>query len=100
MPNKVFNVAVFFVVFRECLEAVVIVSILLSFLKQAIGSKDIKLYRKLRKHVWIGVALGFFICLVIGAGFIGAYYSLQKDIFGSLQEFTILITPCGIVFTS
>lgn len=86
MPNKVFNVAVFFVVFRECLEAVVIVSILLSFLKQAIGSKDIKLYRKLRKHVWIGVALGFFICLVIGAGFIGAYYSLQKDIFGSTED--------------
>lgn len=86
MPNKVFNVAVFFVVFRECLEAVIIVSVLLSFLKQAIGVKDIRLYKRLRRQVWIGVVLGFFVCFAIGAGFIGAYYSLQKDIFGSAED--------------
>ena len=80
MPNKVFNVAVFFVVFRECLEAVIVISVLLSFLKQAIGEHDRALYRKLRIQVWVGVLLGFIICLAIGAGFIGAYYSLQKDI--------------------
>lgn len=47
MANKVFNVAVFFVVFRECLEAVIIVSVLLSFLKQSIGTQDMKTYKKL-----------------------------------------------------
>ncbi|KAL3241338.1 high-affinity iron permease FTR1 [Nakaseomyces bracarensis] len=105
MPNKVFNVAVFFVVFRESLEAVIVISILLSFLKQAIGDKDVQLYKRLRKHVWIGCFLGFFICLAIGAGFIGAYYSLEKDIFGSAEDLwegifcmiaTVMISMMGI----
>ncbi|KAG0659109.1 high-affinity iron permease [Maudiozyma exigua] len=105
MANKVFNVAVFFVVFRECLEAVVIISVLLSFLNQSIGTKDIVLFKKLRKQVWIGVAVGFVICLAIGCGFIGAYYSLQKDIFGSAEDLwegifcmiaTVMITMMGI----
>lgn len=81
------------------------ISILLSFLKQSIGDKDIKLYKRLRRHVWIGCFLGFFICLAIGAGFIGAYYSLQKDIFGSAEDLwegifcmiaTIMISMMGI----
>lgn len=104
-PNKVFNVAVFFVVFRECLEAVIIVSVLLSFLRQAIGEKDWNLYKRLRKQVWFGVGLGFIICLAIGGGFIGAYYSLQNDIFGSAEDLwegifcmiaTVMISMMGI----
>ncbi|CAR25330.1 high-affinity iron permease FTR1 [Lachancea thermotolerans CBS 6340] len=103
--DKVFNVSVFFVVFRECLEAVVIVSVLLSFLKQSIGTQDMNVYKKLRKQVWIGVASGLFICLAIGGGFIGAYYSLQNDIFGSAEDLwegifcmiaTIMISVMGI----
>lgn len=105
MANKVFNVAVFFVVFRECLEAVIIISVLLSFLDQSIGTTDIVLFKKLRKQVWIGVVLGFIICLAIGCGFIGAYYSLQKDIFGTAEDLwegifcmiaTVMITMMGI----
>lgn len=105
MANKVFNVAVFFVVFRECLEAVIILSVLLSFLNQAIGSKDPALHKRLVRQVWFGSALGFFICLVLGCGFIGAYYSLQKDIFGSAEDLwegifcmiaTCMITMMGI----
>lgn len=105
MANKVFNVAVFFVVFRESLEAVIIISVLLSFLDQVIGTKNIEIYKKLKKQVWVGVGLGFFICLIIGCAFIGAYYSLQKDIFGSAEDLwegifcliaTIMITMMGI----
>ena len=105
MANKVFNVAVFFVVFRECLEAVIIVSVLLSFLDQAIGNKHPILHKKLKKQVWIGVAVGFVICLAIGAGFIGAYYSLQDDIFGNAEDLwegifcmiaTVMISMMGI----
>lgn len=105
MANKVFNVSVFFVVFRECLEAVIVISVLLSFLKQSIGVNDMTLYRKLRLQVWIGVALGFIICLAIGGGFIGAYYSLQNDIFGSAEDLwegifcmiaTVMISIMGI----
>ncbi len=103
--NKVFNVAVFFVVFRECLEAVIVISVLLSFLKQSIGTNDLALYKKLRKQVWIGSFLGVFICLVIGGGFIGAYYSLQNDIFGKSEDIwegvfcliaTVMISFMGI----
>lgn len=105
MANKVFNVAVFFVVFRETLEAVVIVSVLLSFLKQSISSQDLGLYKKLRTQVWVGVALGLFICLAIGGGFIGAYYSLNNDVFGSAEDLwegifcmiaTVMISIMGI----
>jgi len=103
--KKVFNVAVFFVVLRECLEAVVVISVLLSFLKQAIGENDVKLYKKLRKQVWIGAFTGVFICLCIGGGFIGAYYGLQNDIFGGAEDLwegifciiaTIMISFMGI----
>ncbi|SCU81928.1 LAFA_0C08020g1_1 [Lachancea sp. 'fantastica'] len=103
--SKVFNVSVFFVVFRECLEAVVIVSVLLSFLKQSVGAQDIKVYKRLRRQVWFGVALGLFLCLAIGGGFIGAYYSLQNDIFGSAEDLwegifcmiaTVMISIMGI----
>lgn len=103
--DKVFNVAVFFVVFRECLEAAVIVSVLLSFLKQSIGANDVATYKKLRLHVWVGVALGLIICLAIGGGFIGAYYVYKNDIFGSAEDLwegifcmiaTIMISVMGI----
>ncbi|CEP63965.1 high-affinity iron permease FTR1 LALA0_S09e06524g [Lachancea lanzarotensis] len=103
--SKIFNVSVFFVVFRECLEAVVIVSVLLSFLKQSVGAQDIKVYKRLRRQVWLGVALGLFLCLAIGGGFIGAYYSLQNDIFGSAEDLwegifcmiaTVMISIMGI----
>lgn len=53
MANNVFAVPVFLVVFRESLEAVIIVSILLAFLKQTLGGPDgdVKAYKKLRKQV-------------------------------------------------
>ena len=105
MGNKVFNVAVFFVVFRECLEAVIIISVLLSFLNQAIGPKDPKLHRKLKIQVWTGVATGFIICLAIGSGFVFAYYRYQNDIFGNAEDLwegvfcmvaTLMISLMGI----
>lgn len=52
MPN-VFAVPVFLVVFRETLEAAIIVSILLAFLKQSLGGPDSdrKVYKYLVKQV-------------------------------------------------
>ncbi|KAL6939577.1 high-affinity iron permease [Hanseniaspora osmophila] len=104
MANKVFNVAVFFVVFREALEAIIVISVLLSFIKQAIGA-DIVLYKKLRLQIWLGSLAGFIICLIIGGAFIGAYYGLQKDVFGSTEDIwegifcmiaTIMISIMGV----
>lgn len=81
MTVNVFSVPVFFVVFRETLETVVIVSVLLAFLKQTLDGPNANrnVYRKLVKQVWLGTALGLLICLIVGAGIIGAFYSLGKD---------------------
>jgi len=53
MTVNVFSVPVFFVVFRETLETVVIVSVLLAFLKQTLDgpSADRVVYKKLVKQV-------------------------------------------------
>lgn len=74
--NKVFNVQIFFVVFRESLEAVIVVSVLLAFLKQGLGnsSDDPTVYRKLRRQVYLGALAGIVLCLIIGGAFIGAFY--------------------------
>lgn len=107
MANNVFNVQIFFIVFRETLEAVVVVSVLLAFIKQGLGgaSEDPVIYKKLRKQIWLGAILGVFICLVIGAGFIGAFYSLGNDIWSASEDIwegvfciiaTVIISMMGI----
>lgn len=53
MTVQVFSVPVFFVVFRETLETVIIVSVLLAFLKQTLDgpNADKRVYRKLVRQV-------------------------------------------------
>lgn len=53
MAKDVFSVPVFLVVFRETLETVIIVSVLLAFLKQTLDgpNADRKVYKKLRAQV-------------------------------------------------
>ncbi|AGO10192.1 AaceriAEL294Cp [[Ashbya] aceris (nom. inval.)] len=105
MSEKVFNVAVFFVVFRECLEAAVIVSVLLSFVNQSLGNNSPALRKKLWWQVWLGVALGFLVCLIIGGAMIGVYYRYNSDIYGKSEDLweaifcfiaTIMISVMGL----
>ncbi|EER33264.1 plasma membrane iron permease [Candida tropicalis MYA-3404] len=100
----VFNVQVFFIVFRESLEAIIVISVLLAFIRQSLSS-DAAMKKRLYKQVWIGSALGLFICLVLGGAFIGAFYGLGRDVWGSSEDLwegifcliaTILITAMGI----
>jgi len=81
MTVNVFSVPVFFVVFREGIETVIIVSVLLAFLKQTLDgpNADKAVYKKLVKQVWMGVGFGLLICLIIGAGMIAAFYTIGKD---------------------
>jgi FTR1 family protein len=101
----VFNVQVFFIVFREALEAVIVISVLLAFVNQSIGETNKVLAKKLTFQIWFGAIVGIFICLAIGGGFIGAYYSLGKDIWGGAEDLwegifciiaTVLISAMGI----
>lgn len=81
MAPQVFAVPVFLVVFRETLETAIIVSVLLAFLKQTLDGpgRDPKVYKALRRQVWLGTLLGFLICLVIAGAIIGVFYSVGHD---------------------
>lgn len=104
---NVFNVQIFFVVFRESLEAVIVVSVLLAFLKQGLGgaTEDPVIYKRLKRQVWLGSILGVVLCLIIGCAFIGAFYSLGKDIWSKSEDLwegvfciiaTVLISLMGL----
>ncbi|KAF7520063.1 hypothetical protein G7054_g12890 [Neopestalotiopsis clavispora] len=87
MGVDVFAIPVFFICFRESLESSIIVSVLLSFLKQSLAAEgDQSTYKRLVKQVWLGVAAGLFICLCVGAGMIGAFYALDKDLFANTED--------------
>ncbi|KAH6974254.1 putative iron transferase [Ilyonectria robusta] len=81
MAVNVFAVPVFLVVFRESLEAVIIVSVLLAFLKQTLDGPngDIKMYKRLRRQIWLGTGIGFFICMIISAALIGVFYTVGTN---------------------
>lgn len=85
---NVFSVEIFFIAFRETLEASIIISVLLAFLKQGLGrpDQDQKLYKRLVWQVWIGAIIGVFICLCIGGAFIGVFYSLGKDLWSKSED--------------
>ncbi len=104
---NVFAPQIFFIVFRETLEAVIVVSVLLAFLKQGLGkaTDDPVIYKRLRKQVWWGAILGVVLCLILGGAFIGTFYSLGNDIWSKSEDLwegifsliaTIIITIMGI----
>ncbi|KAF7541231.1 hypothetical protein G7Z17_g11996 [Cylindrodendrum hubeiense] len=88
MAVDVFAVPVFLVVFRETIETVIIVSVLLAFLKQTLDGPngDVKTYKRLRRQIWLGVGVGFFICMIAAAALIGVFYTVGTDHWG-LKEF-------------
>jgi high-affinity iron transporter len=73
------------IIFRETTEAAIIVSVLLSFVRQVIVD-DAALLRRLKWHIWIGVLIGLVISLIIGGTFIALWKSLAKNVFQSSEE--------------
>ncbi|GFF40527.1 plasma membrane iron permease [Aspergillus lentulus] len=87
MTKDVFAVPIFFICFRECVETSIIVSVLLSFIKQTLGREQDAITRKrLIRQVWWGVAIGLFISVCVGAGMIGAFYGYGKDHFAGTED--------------
>lgn len=70
--GSIFSAPIFFIMFRETTEAAIIVSVLLSFIKQVVVD-DAVLHRRLKWHVWIGVLIGLAISLIIGGAFIAVW---------------------------
>ncbi|KAK4964487.1 high-affinity iron permease [Elasticomyces elasticus] len=84
---NVFAVPVFFICFRECLETSIIVSVLLSFLKQTLGpERDRATYKRLVKQVWWGVGSGVAICCCVGGGMLGAFYGFGQNHFAGTED--------------
>ncbi|KAI7900828.1 iron permease FTR1 family-domain-containing protein [Cokeromyces recurvatus] len=104
MSQDLFNVPIFFIVFRETFEAAIIVSVLLSFVKKVFDPNTL-LYKRLRNQIWIGAALGLFLCLCIGAAFIAVWYTVLTDLWGNSEDIwegvfsliaTIMISIMGL----
>ncbi|KAL4886525.1 iron permease FTR1/Fip1/EfeU [Aspergillus karnatakaensis] len=88
MGNKYFAVTVFFIIFRECLETFVVVSVLLAFLKQSLSPEaggDKTIYKSLQKQVWLGCLLGLLICIAIGGAMVAVFYTLGIDTYSRTE---------------
>lgn len=104
MSQDLFYVPIFFIIFREVTEAAIIVSVLLSFLSRIFDPSTL-VYKRLRKQVWWGTAIGLAICLCIGGAFIAVFYTLLNNLWGETEYIwealfcilaTILITMMGL----
>lgn len=104
MSQDLFDVPIFFIIFRETCEAAIIVSVLLSFLKKVFDTDSI-IYKRLRKQVWLGAGLGLLICVCIGAAFIAVWYTVLSNLWGDSEYIwegvfslvaTIMITAMGL----
>ncbi|RUP48937.1 iron permease FTR1 family-domain-containing protein [Jimgerdemannia flammicorona] len=84
MSVNVFSVPIFFVLFRETLEAAVIVSVLLAFLYQ-VFSDNPDMQRKLRLQVWLGTIFGLLISIAIGAAFIAIWYTVANNLWKTTE---------------
>ncbi|KAI0702859.1 Ftr1 protein [Cytidiella melzeri] len=114
MGKSVFSVPIFFIVFRETLEAAIIVSVLLGLVEQ-IASEDNfsekreagsdqnsreltqesdaesaarkkRFIRRMRIQIFAGSSLGFFIALAIGAAFIAVWFTKASNLWANAEE--------------
>jgi len=116
MAKNLFSIPIFFIVFRETLEAAIIVSVLLGLAEQIVsrdpdfiesaeepqtsGEEDAatsesvvdgavqrrRLLRKMRIQIFLGAGLGFFIALSIGAGFIAVWFTRATNLWAKSED--------------
>ncbi|KAJ3214276.1 high-affinity iron permease [Dinochytrium kinnereticum] len=88
-----FSFPVFFVLFREATEAALVVSVLLSFIDNAIpasssGRSDPNkgLRLALRRRVWIGTALGLGLSLAIGGVLVFLWFEYKENLWPNAEK--------------
>ncbi|VEU19362.1 DEKNAAC100836 [Brettanomyces naardenensis] len=97
MWEDYFSVQIFFIILRETLESAIIISVLLSLVKQTftafdpVSGKDVltvdkSTYSRYRSQVWIGALLGLLLCTGIGGVFIGIFYFIGNDIWSIAER--------------
>ena len=83
--TDLFNVPVFFILFRETVEIALVLSILFSFIQRLFAPESL-IYKHLRRKIWMGTFIGGALCIVIGAAFIVAWYTALKDLWHSAED--------------
>ncbi|KDE05991.1 high-affinity iron transporter [Microbotryum lychnidis-dioicae p1A1 Lamole] len=112
--GNVFSVPIFFIVFREVIEAAIIISVLLglveSLVDKPVNEGDSldrdeavkkRLVRRMRIQIWAGAAVGMFIALCIGAAFIAVFFTTLNDLWAKYEEIwegTFSLVACLIIF--
>lgn len=113
--GNVFSVPLFFIVFRETIEAAIIVAVLLGLVESLVDKpagddataveKDPetkkRLVRRMRMQIWAGALTGLFIALCIGAAFIAVFFTTLNDIWSKTEEVwegTFSLIACLIIF--
>jgi high-affinity iron transporter len=89
---ELFSIPMFFILFRETLEAAIIVSILLSFIDRidlpSLEQVDVEKVRsKFKKMVWIGTAIGLIVTLIVGGTVISIFYISGRNLWDGAAEY-------------
>ncbi|KAG0274015.1 hypothetical protein BGZ95_010183 [Linnemannia exigua] len=82
--GSLFSFPIFFIIFRETVEAAIIVSVLLSFLRQVLGD-DPAMRKRLSRQIWAGTFLGLLISFVIGGAFILVWNWYGKNLWAASE---------------
>jgi len=97
--NIYFSVPVFIVTFRESLEVVIFLSIILQFLnngkQEGIITDD--LYYRFRREVYVGATLGFCVCMVFAVICVAIVYYTSSLFEGDdrlIFEFVMMMATC------
>ncbi|KAH6568244.1 hypothetical protein BASA50_003098 [Batrachochytrium salamandrivorans] len=87
MPS-LFSVPIFFILFRETVEAAIIVSVLLALIdKISATSNHFQLILKqLKRQVWIGTISGLLLSFAIGSVFLVFWYKYAIDLWASAES--------------
>ncbi|CAE8620269.1 unnamed protein product [Polarella glacialis] len=100
--NIYFSVPAFIVLFRESLEVVIVLAIIVQFLGKSRddGLIDEAQFVKWRREVYVGACLGFLVCLCVGIGFL-VLASMAFDLFEGDSEkifqFVMMVLTCAVL---
>jgi high-affinity iron transporter len=83
--TAIWNTGAFFVLFRESIEAAIVIGILLNFLTKTL-EHDPELQKKLKRQVWLGALAGLILSIILGIILTVIYYVLQHNVFAGNAE--------------
>ncbi|KAI9345022.1 iron permease FTR1/Fip1/EfeU [Obelidium mucronatum] len=94
-----FSLPVFFVIFRECTEASIIISVLLSFVKSKFRH-DAGMQKTLSRSVWFGTVAGVVLSLAIGTAFLVILLKYATDLWAQAEaiwEGVFMLIACVLL---